>query len=61
MMQVKASRIPKSQIPNNYKLIYGNTSNDGRDGVEDQDTGIKLRPGIQNITNGEEGKSVDRG
>ena len=44
MMQVKASR---------------NTSNDGRDGVEDP--GLKVRPGIQDITNGEEGKSVDRG
>ena len=39
-------------------LEVGDVLCDGRGGVEDPDPGLQLRPGIQDITNGEEGKSV---
>ena len=41
-------------------LEVGDVVCDGKGGVEDPDPGLQLRPGIQDITNGEEGKSVDR-
>ena len=42
-------------------LEVGDVVCNGRGGVEDPDPGIQFRPGIQDITNGEEGKSIDRG
>ena len=37
------------------------TNAPGSGEVEDPDPGLQLRPGIQDITNEEKGKSVDRG
>ena len=40
MMQVKASRIPKSRIPNNYKSIYEKTSNNACKCVANTQAGL---------------------